>query len=226
MAILAVIPTTRELEALVSAMAERGQRGTERLVGRMPTIDYGGRMVLARGGLGKAQLAAATQHLIDHLDGLALVVCAGTAGGLADDLEVGDVVVGEATVEHDFRWGVPERELPRFEGHADSIASLDTASLSQGSSFRVILGLIASGDEAVIDSARAEQIRAATGAAAVAFEGAGGARACQLSDVPFLEVRGISDKADEAAPQDFDRNLPLAMRNVGVVLDALAAMSE
>tara|TARA_B100000315_G_C14028517_1_gene342128 strand:+ start:70 stop:378 length:309 start_codon:yes stop_codon:yes gene_type:complete len=98
------------------------------------------------------------------------------------------------------------------------------AGQSLAKSFQVQFGLVASGDEAVIDSNRAAQIRAATGAFAVAFEGAGGARACEFSNVPFLEVRGISDLADEAAPEQFLENIPIAMGSVASVLQHIATI--
>ena len=134
------------------------------------------------------------------------------------------MVIATATIEHDFKWGIVDRPQPRFEGHSESISALMAAGQSLAKSFQVQFGLVASGDEAVIDSNRAAQIRAATGAFAVAFEGAGGARACEFSNVPFLEVRGISDLADEAAPEQFLANIPIAMGSVASVLQHIATM--
>ena len=91
-----------------------------------------------------------------------------------------------------------------------------------GDSFVVKFGPIASGDEAIVSSARAEKLRELTGAYAVAFEGAGAARACRFSGVPFLEVRGISDAADESARGEIEKNLPLAMKHVTTVLGKIA----
>ena len=62
----------------------------------------------------------------------------------------------------------------------------------------------------------------ATGAIAVAWEGAGAARACEFSNVPFLEVRGMSDSANES-PEAFFGNIPTAMRNVAQILGQLAS---
>jgi len=49
---------------------------------------------------------------------------------------------------------------------------------------------------------------------AVAWEGAGGARACRFSGVPFIEIRGITDRANSQAPADFQMNLASAMRHL------------
>lgn len=53
---------------------------------------------------------------------------------------------------------------------------------------------------------------------AVAWEGAGGARACKFSGVPFLEIRGITDAADHSAASDFEKNLEVAMYNIALLI--------
>ena len=88
--------------------------------------------------------------------------------------------------------------------------------------FGIHFGPIASGDEAIFESKRAREVHERTGALAVAWEGAGGARAARFSDVPYLEIRGISDKADQEAPEVWMENLPSAIHNVAVVIDSLA----
>ena len=89
-------------------------------------------------------------------------------------------------------------------------------------SFDVHFGPVASGDEAIAGAERAKEVHNLTGALAVAWEGAGGARAAAFSGVPFLEVRGISDGAGENATNEFLQNIPLAVSNVALVLDELA----
>ena len=59
---------------------------------------------------------------------------------------------------------------------------------------------------------------------AVAWEGAGGARAAEFSGVPYLEIRGISDGADSDAATNFREYLPLAMKNIATVITSLARM--
>jgi adenosylhomocysteine nucleosidase len=54
----------------------------------------------------------------------------------------------------------------------------------------------------------------------VAWEGAGGARACAFSQVPFVEIRGITDTADHNAASSFETNLALAMGNIAQLLVA------
>jgi adenosylhomocysteine nucleosidase len=175
------------------------------------------RALVAPGGHGKTQFAVQAQYLIDRFPSVELVICAGAAGSLAPDLSVGDVVVGTETVEHDYRQLFATRPLPRFPGHGPSIDALRR--LAHGiSGFHVAFDVIASGDEDVVTSERAQAIREQTGAACVAWEGSGAARAARFNGIGSLEIRAVTDAADKEAPQRFDTNLPIAMANIASLL--------
>jgi adenosylhomocysteine nucleosidase len=177
------------------------------------------RALLAPGGHGKTQFATQTQYLIDRFPSVELIICAGAAGTLDPSLTVGDVVVGTATVEHDYRELFATRPLPRFAGDAVAIATLRRAA-RQVAGFRVAFGAIASGDEDVVTSERAAAIRAQTGAVCVAWEGSGAARAAAFNGIRSVELRAVTDAADKEAPQDFAAHLPVAMHNLAVLLTA------
>src|SRR5215472_2746881 len=163
------------------------------------------RALVAPGGHGKTQFAVQAQYLIDRFSSVELVICAGAAGSLALELSVGDVVVGTETVEHDHRLLFATRPLPRFPGHGPSIDVLRR--LAQGiSGFRIAFDVIASGDEDVVTSERAQAIRDQTDAVCVAWEGSGAARAALFNRVGSLEIRAVTDAADKEAPQRFDAN--------------------
>ena len=142
---------------------------------------------------------------------------------MSDDLKIGDVVVATETVEHDFKWGILSgKPLPSFPGDRKAIAVLENELPMMEESFDVHFGIVASGDEGIVDPKRASELRKDTGAIAVAWEGAGGARAADFSDLPFLEVRGISDGAGEDATSEFHENLPNAVQNVATIVLTLA----
>jgi adenosylhomocysteine nucleosidase len=180
-------------------------------------------MALAEGGHGKTQFAVRAQYLIDRFPSASLIVCVGAAGSLDARLSVGDVVVGTDTVEHDFRLLFATRPLPRFPGDNAALALLRRADAAI-TGFRVTFGVIASGDEDVVTSERAAEIRAQTSACCVAWEGSGAARAAAFNGIGSLEIRGITDAADREAPRDFEQNLPIAMANVFKVIELLSAM--
>jgi adenosylhomocysteine nucleosidase len=206
------MPLRKELEWVLGVCAGREHEVDRSTVGRLQVVRLPDlRLALACGGTGKAQFALQTQHLLDADSAWSLVICAGAAGALADDLVVGDVVVATATVEHDYRNRFNARPAPRFEGAPAAIAGLRLVS---SQSFGVHFGTVASGDEDIVDPERRLALRQQTSALAVAWEGAGGARACRFSQVPFVEIRGITDTAGSTAPSDFDQNLEMAMTNL------------
>ena len=221
MTILVVTPIEPEFEAFTDALDGLGHTGVDRSVGQLAAREYdGGKLLLAQGGLGKAQFGVQTQHLIENLDNIKVIVCAGTCGRLRKDLNVGDVVVGTETVEHDFNRGMSliELPLPTFEGDVGLVEKLKGVAARGNLPCNVRFGGIASGDEGIASEKRISEIVESTGAIVVAWEGAGGARAAQLSGIPFLEVRGISDGAGENALEEFWANIPIAIRSVATVV--------
>lgn len=215
---LVVTPLQSELDAFVARCTRLGLRVEHTTIGwlsaaRLPELN----ITLARGGTGKTQFAVHTQHLLDMRMNWELVICAGAAGGLVDDVSIGDVVVATRTVEHDYNNRFSDRPPPSFEGATSAIAGLRRAA-SACRLFRVHFGTVASGDEDVVDAARRRALHQQTRALAVAWEGAGGARACAFSCVPFVEIRAVTDAADHSAPADFEKNLKTAMSNVAVLI--------
>jgi adenosylhomocysteine nucleosidase len=116
----------------------------------------GWRVLAAPGGHGKTQFAVQAQYLISQFLAVELLICAGAAGSLPPELSVGDVVVGTATLEHDYSQPFATHPLPRFPGGS---------SAHRVSGFHVTFDVIASGDEDVVTSEHAQAIRDQTGAA-------------------------------------------------------------
>ena len=223
MRILTLTPIQDEFNSLNGALEQLGLEPCELSAGRLSCKSYlDGDLVVAPGGLGKAQFGIQTQYAIDRLADLDLIVCAGTSGGLRPDLTIGDVVVATETVEHDFKWGMKAKPLPRFAGSLEAIESIKTSLPTTERTFDIHFGIVASGDEGIAAPRRVRELRRDTDAIAVAWEGAGGARAAMFSNLPFLEVRGISDGAGDDAPSEFETNLPHAMHNVAVIILSLA----
>ncbi|MBX3023165.1 MAG: 5'-methylthioadenosine/S-adenosylhomocysteine nucleosidase [Bdellovibrionales bacterium] len=201
--ILILTPLKMEHDALATAL---GADST----GRGPGF------ALAVGGHGKVQFALTTQHLVRELKPR-LVLCVGASGALNPKVAPLDVVVGEETIEHDFRMRFVQKPSPLFAGCAQSLQKLKTQSFA----FNVHFGRIASGDEDVIEESRAAELAGQTQALSVAWEGAGGARACRFLNVPFLEVRVVTDGANAQAPRDFSANVKQGMRHAAQVIQTL-----
>ena len=215
--ILIVTPLKEEYNGLYKSLTSHKLKSeTDRLgkldVHRFPALN----VTLARGGHGKTQFGIQTQYLLDHAP-FDLVICAGAAGALAPQVKIGDLVVAERTIEHDYNIKFSKRAKPQFAGDAKSIEQIKALDLS-GAKFGVHFGVMAGGDEDVIDVARGKELHTAHDALAVAWEGVGGARACVFSEVPYLELRGATDTADHAAPVVFDINLKVVMKNIAFLL--------
>ncbi len=132
------------------------------------------------------------------------------------DVKIGDLVIATCTVEHDFHEKFVPRPQPAFDG---SLIHLDRLrALVQPEDCTVHFGMIASGDEDIIDRARAEELLETSGALAVAWEGAGGARAAQFMRVPYLEIRGMTDVSDSDAPAIFDENVKVIMPRIAALV--------
>jgi len=174
--------------------------------------------LLATGGHGKSQFAVQTQYLLDCFPSVELVICAGAAGRLDPTLRVGDVIVATETVEHDFSVRMVSRPVPRFPTDPNVLESLRVVAGARARRFRVVLDAIASGDIDCVDAEQGRAIRAKTAAACVAWEGAGARRAARFNGIRSVEIRAISDGADEAAGRDFDANLGHAMGCLGELL--------
>lgn len=214
---LIVLPLPDELVIVRRVWAEAGLASVDMQLGRLqavrvPALDC----TVIVGGLGKVQAAVQAQHALDAADWGA-VVCAGAAGALHSAPAVGDVVVASETLEHDIRNHFGPPKLPRFPCAPVLVAGLREAKRPEHA-FHVHVAPIASGDEDVVAVERQTALRERTGAWAVAWEGAGVARAAQFSGVPFVELRGITDGADHTAAVDFVANLPTAMGNVAALL--------
>jgi adenosylhomocysteine nucleosidase len=215
---LTMVPLQEEMALFRQACTAHGLATPDATVGRLVAMrvpDLG--LTVAPGGLGKVQFAIQTQHVLDVSRTWDVVICAGAAGALVDGLAVGDVVVATETVEHAIHNHFGPPLLPRFSGAATMIESLRSVRPPRNA-FTVHFGPIASGDEDIVAVERQEALRRRTGALAVAWEGAGGARACQFSAVPFVEMRGVTDGANSRAAADFRAHLATAMRHVASVI--------
>ena len=215
--ILIITPLQEEYNDLLHSLTALGLEANETKIGKLDVHYFPAlNITLARGGHGKTQFGIQTQYLLDHAK-FDLVICAGAAGALAPEVQVGDLIVATTTVEHDYNLKFVKRPNPQFAGDTNTIEQLKSLEL-MNSDFKIHFGIMAGGDEDVIEIQRGAELRGLHNALAVAWEGVGGARACAFSGVPFLELRGATDTANHEAPVVFDINLKIVMRNIAFLL--------
>ena len=215
--ILVVTPLQKEYDGLYQSLSALDIKSHTEKIGRLdvhcfPEIN----LTLALGGHGKTQFGIQTQHILDHQK-FDLVICAGAAGALDPAVSVGDLIVATSTLEHDYNNKFSERPKPRFTGDGQSIEQLKAVDPSDAK-FQVHFGIMAGGDEDVIDVRRGAELRELHNALAVAWEGVGGARASAFSEIHYLEIRGATDTANHEAPIVFYINLKIVMKNIALLL--------
>jgi adenosylhomocysteine nucleosidase len=86
---------------------------------------------------------------------------------------------------------------------------------------RVLSGTIVTGDTFVASSIAVENFRKTYQADATEMEGAAVAQICWQQSIPFLVIRSISDKANEAAPADFQTFKKVASDNSATLVKAI-----
>ncbi len=131
---------------------------------KLPPLNF----TLAVAGHGKAQFALQTQYLLDRAADTEGVVCVGGAGGIDPQLRVGDIVIGSTTVEHDYCIRFIESPLPEYPASDAFLAELMSIAPTTNIEGKLRFERIASGDEDIVGSNRANELRKVTGAACVA----------------------------------------------------------
>ena len=180
--------------------------------------------VLARCGVGKVNAARVTQILTDKFD-LECIINVGSAGGLNDSLNIGDIIIGEKLVQHDFDITAFEHEKGYitdtgtfFKGDKGLIQSLKNIKLENT---KIITGTIASGDIFCTDPKMKEKIKTKFNADCCEMEGAAIAQVCYLNKVPFIVIRSISDIPNGKNHIDFNQFIKLASKNCAEIIRQL-----
>ena len=158
-------------------------------------------------GVCKVNAAIAAQILIDTFQ-VDAVINAGTAGGMAEELEIFDTVVTRQAAYHD----VAEDILTEFHPWMPSVffpsdeRLLEAAHRAAGSlKSRVYFGTTVTGEQ-FIDQERREEINGRFSPLSVDMETAAAAHVCLANRIPFLAIRTITDTARHSGTDTFEEN--------------------
>jgi adenosylhomocysteine nucleosidase len=208
---LLLFPLKEELSLFLKYLEDMGVNIQKSTIQQRPLYHTKNKfnLICTQGGRGKVQFGILSQLYLSNLPNVPYLICAGTAGAIAPNITTGDIIIGEATIEHDFCQRSSKR--PTFPANKNLLSRF---SLKRQDHYMVHRGIMASGDEDICSTTRAKEIFKQTNALAVAWEGAGGARAANLNKIPFVEIRVISDFATGTTPQDFKDALDKAMKNL------------
>lgn len=175
--------------------------------------------ILVKSGVGKVNAARTTQILIDNIK-VDYIFNIGVAGGISNILNVGDIVIGECLVQHDFDITAFDHEkgyIPEIGVYIKSDEYLYTIAnnvLRENNEINVLSGVIASGDIFCTELSMSQKINQKFNALCVEMEGASIAQICHLCHIPFLVLRSISDTPNNNNVITYEQFLEKSSKNI------------
>ena len=189
-------------------------------------------VVVATSGMGKVSAAICAQAMILKYSP-DLMINVGVAGSLTPKLNIGDIAVADAVVQHDMDTTGLGDPLGFISGIDVIDISCDDATVkalageADKLGYKNVIGMIVSGDAFIDDSDRKKHITDNFPAIACEMEGAGMGQACYVNKIPFCVLRAISDNGDESGSEDYGISLEMAVdRATRVIIEFLAAAGK
>lgn len=216
-----------EVETLLAAMTNRREEkaaGCTFHEGKLAGLPA----VVVQCGIGKVNAAMCTQAMIDKF-AVSAIVNTGIAGSLSPMLDIGDLVVSQDAMYHDFdcvHFGYPMGKVPGSDVTAfPADETLMAYAFSAADSIHpghVRLGRVTSGDQFVSSAEAKKRIIAVTSALCTEMEGTAIAQTAYRNGIPFVVLRAISDKADDSAQMDYPTFERQAAHRCAQIVQALA----
>lgn len=229
-----IITAMEEEFETVRRMMEEMERktilGVEIVIGKIQEIDC----ILTISGAGKVNAARTTQILIDKFE-IEYIINIGVAGAIGYNIKIGDVVIGEKIVQHDFditAFGHSKGYVPgvgnEIRSDSELVKKFESAIDDlETRTYNIITGIIATGDIFVTEIAMKDKIASKFRADCVEMEAAAIAQTCKLSNVPFIVIRSISDAPNEKNEKDYNNNIKLASkRSANILKDFFVKQNE
>ena len=203
-----------------------------------------GEVVLAEAGIGKVNTATVATILALRFDA-GMLVFTGVAGGLDPELAIGDVVVADRAIQHDY--GVIENQVlqPYHAGHVPffnptdrfgyeveagllarvrarleggDLIPLSPRAGGEGRAPKLVHGTILAGDQFINCEVTRERLHRELGGRAVAMEGGALAQVAERLGLPWLEIRALSDLAGHQSQFDFGAFVDEVAKNSAIIL--------
>lgn|SRR5690625_2957341 len=175
-------------------------------------------IVLMKSGIGKVNAAMSTTILHERYRPN-WILNTGSAGGLAEELNIGDIIISTEVIHHDvdvtafnYEFGQVPGMPPSFK--ADSSLVKKAKSTLENLEISSTLGLIGTGDSFMDDYERVSFIKEKFPALIAAeMEAAAIAQVCYQYQTPFVVIRALSDIAGKESDLSFEEFIYLAAEN-------------
>ena len=175
-------------------------------------------IVLLETGIGKVNAAIGATLMIEAFD-VEEIIFTGVAGGINEEVDLGDVVISRDLIQHDFdtsAFGDKLGMIPRMD---NSIFKADDElielAVNAGKKLKgkVIVGRVLSGDQFIASPEKIAFLKKEFNGDCTEMEGAAVGHVCQVLDIPFVVIRTMSDKANSDAHTDYATFMRIAADN-------------
>ena len=182
-------------------------------------------IIITLSGIGKVNAARTTQILIDKLN-VECIINVGSAGALNPILNIGDIVIGNKLIQHDFditafnhKKGYITGVGDYLECNEDLVKQFEKITNNiENKEYKTITGIIASGDIFCTEINMKNKIYSKFNAECVEMEGAAIAQVAYLCNIPFIVIRSISDSPNGNNAIVFDEFVKLASARCAKIL--------
>ena len=203
-----------EINTLKSVLTDYSEHKSGKIViytGKINSYE----IILSKSGVGKVNAAMTTQYIIDKFNP-ECIINTGVAGGVGENLAVGDIVIGTSLVQYDFNvtalgyargymcTGVNKDKPTVYYSDENLINAYETAVKESGFKSGIHRGVIATGDTFISDNEMKKEIKNLFNALAVEMEGCAIAQCAYMNNIPFVIVRALSDLANGEAAKSLD----------------------
>ena len=185
-------------------------------------------VVVVQCGIGKVNAAICAQILCDCY-GVTHLTNTGIAGSLCNELDIGDLVISQDAMYHDFdvrHFGYPKGQVAGMDVVAfpadDTLMGYAFGAAEKVHPGHAKIGRVASGDQFVSEDSLKKEIIETTKALCTEMEGTAIAQTAYRNKIPFVIIRAISDKADNSAQMDYPTFEKQAAHRCAEVTQALA----
>jgi adenosylhomocysteine nucleosidase len=242
--ISAIAEETAILRGRLDPAAPEAHAGVQFQPGRLDGISA----VLVETGIGKVNAALIATVLLERF-GVRALLFTGVAGGLDPSLGVGDVVLADLLIQHDYGAILDERIEPYRPGALPfgprraalgfepppsllhdaraALVGLDLPEMPAAATGgaarrpRLVSGAILSGDQFLACEKTRARLFAEHGALAIEMEGGAVAQVAEAYGRPWLVVRAISDLAGRESARDFTAFAEAAAAGAAAVVTRL-----
>ena len=154
-------------------------------------------VVLSCSGVGKVNAAVNAQILVSVF-GCDCLINTGIAGNLSENLKLGDFVIADTVIYHDFDLDIFASAAPFTKTLTPDATLIDSLSATlKEMNIPFMVGTVATGDVFVQDNETKQRIIDLTQGLCTEMEGAAIGHVAARNGVPFGIIRCISDNSDD-----------------------------